>query len=163
MITEYKSTNPWFIDPNICPISFTCTITRSVTPTFTYPKCPPPSDSSTFSSLSSTGVFTFGTIDKVTYPPGLYTVLIFGKVGTLSKSATMRISLIDPCPTTTLTFTDPVPYVNYTYYLNDPVKEFTTTSTKLINKSTPVDCGAYSIVFFNSVDKSPVDSAIFDV
>ena len=107
LTTDYKTTNPWIVSPVTCPITFTCTFTRTG---YSFPKCPPPTDANTsVSSLSSAGVFSFNTIDKVTYPPGTYRITVSGKAGNLSKSTATNIVLVDPCPTTTLSFINPEP------------------------------------------------------
>ena len=79
------------------------------------------------------------------------------------QTVPFTINIADPCKTTTLAFTSPVPYVSTTYYLKDPSFEFKTLPETIVSKGTAFDCGPYSIVFFNTKDNSPVDRTIFDV
>ena len=54
------------------------------------------------------------------YLPGTYTFKITGEVGNKSAFTTFVMTLIDPCPTTTLTIIQPDPFVDKTYILRAP-------------------------------------------
>ena len=66
---------------------------------------------------SITGNYEFYSIDMANYLPGSYTFSITGTVGTKSATATFVMTLVDPCPTTILTITDPDPFSDQTYIL----------------------------------------------
>ena len=57
-----------------------------------------------------TGNYDFYSIDMANYLPGQYTFEITGTVGTKSASATFVMTLVDPCPTATLTIINPGPF-----------------------------------------------------
>ena len=77
------------------------------------------------------------------------------------------ITIADACETASLAFFNPVPYISKTYYLHDPSFELYQAPEKFIGKKqlslTDVDCGPYSIVFFNSNNNKAVSSTLFDV
>lgn len=74
-----------------------------------------------------TGHHEFYSTDMAKYPPGDYTFEITGTLGTantsgaISKKITFVMTLVDPCPTTTLTISSL--FVDKTYTLRDPLIE----------------------------------------
>ena len=60
----------------------------------------------------ATGSYQFYSIDMANYLPGAYTFKITGTVGNKSASATFVMTLVDPCPTTTLTIIQPDPFAD---------------------------------------------------
>ena len=58
------------------------------------------------------GNYEFYSIDMANYLPGSYTFEITGTVGTKSATATFVMTLVDPCPTTLLTITQPDPFID---------------------------------------------------
>ena len=51
------------------------------------------------------------------YPTGAYTFTITGTVGAKSVTETFVMTLVDPCPGTTLTIKQPDPFADKTYVL----------------------------------------------
>ena len=100
---------PFIIDPANCgPIIYTCeVISGSRTDLCSF------NDGSTSGSFDSvTGDFHFNSIDTVNFLPGTYTFKIIGTEGSLSAFETFTVTLVDPCPTSTLTFINPSPFVD---------------------------------------------------
>ena len=59
---------------------------------------------------TNSGNYEFYSVDMANYKPGAYTFEITGTVGTKSTKATFVMLLVDPCPTTVLTITQPDPF-----------------------------------------------------
>ena len=144
--------NSWNIEPAGCvpEISFICEN---------------PSGPVGFSDLCAgglfddkSGAFTFSTSDKATYPPGVYTIIITGVVGSGSDTLTLLVTFVDPCPTTPLTLTPGFPALT-AYGLGDPQQAFDWNFDSL-TKETLVDCGTPIFTFFYS-DDSNIDTLLF--
>ena len=116
----------------------------------------------------NTREFSLTTIDKDTYKPGLYKLRITGTVtgdlASVSDSEVIKIRLVDPCPTTTLTLNNLSPItgpIQYTLRDGDLDTPWSSSSpSELLTKDTLVDCGAptYEIVKDNG---KAIQTAIF--
>ena len=72
------------------------------------------------------------------------------------------MTLVDPCPTTTLTINQPDPFADKTYVLRAAQINQIWNINNLVTKATAVDCGALSVEFFNDVSgMTTLDSDIF--
>ena len=72
---------------------------------------------------SNTGIWTLATVDKVTYPPGLYSMTITAAFKDYPKSSTstmFTINLIDPCATAAIT--EDAYSATYAYDLVTPIE-----------------------------------------
>ncbi len=99
---------PFVVSPPICLFTYSCSVTTGSTQDL----CAI-SDGSTHGVFDPiTGNYQFYSIDMVKYKPGQYTFEITGTVGTKSASATFVMTLVDPCPTTTLTIIQPDPFAD---------------------------------------------------
>ena len=58
------------------------------------------------------GSYEFYSTDMANYKPGSYTFEITGTVGSKSAKTTFIMTLVDPCPTTQLTITQPDPFMD---------------------------------------------------
>ena len=96
-----------------------------------------------------TGNYEFYSIEMANYEPGSYTFEITGTVGTKSATATFVMTLVDPCPTTVLTITQPDPFSDQTYILRAEQIDQSWDINNLIEKATLVDCGALTVEFIN--------------
>ena len=95
--------SPFVVEPPVCTFVYSCAMTSGLR-----------TDLCSLSDVSTHGVFDpitgnfeFYSIDMANYLPGAYTFEITGTVGTKSATATFVMTLIDPCPTTILTITNP--------------------------------------------------------
>ena len=137
--------NPFLVSPPICSFTYSCTVTKGSR----LDLCSI-SDGSTHGVFDPiTGNYEFYSIDMANYLPGQYTFEIKGIVGTKSSSSTFVMTLVDPCPTTTLTIKQPDPFTDKTYILRAPQINQFWDINKLITKATAVDCGALTVEFFN--------------
>lgn len=109
---------------------------------------------------TSSGNFSFETIDKATYPPGIYTFVITGTVGSGSDSVTISVTIIDPCLTTQLSLEASFPALTV-YTLRDPIKNVLSWNPdSILNKATPNDCGTPIFKFLNE-DSSDFNVSLF--
>ena len=95
------------------------------------------------------------------YPPGDYEFRIRGTVGnlnTLKEETTIRIRLVDPCPTVGTAFKNPLPFTDLTYVLGKP--KIVVPFEELFKIDTLVDCGTIKYEFVTE-DGSPVDETLF--
>ena len=100
-------------DASVCPITYSCQVIGPNSDVCSK------TDGDTVATFSTTtGDYSFISIDKVNYPPGEYEFTITGTVGLKSVTATFVMTLVDPCPTTQLTIHNP--FVDKTYILRDP-------------------------------------------
>ena len=98
----------------------------------------------------------------VFFKPGEYTFKITGTVGTKSAKTTFMMTLVDPCPTTTLTIINLDFFTDQTYILRDPKIDQLWDIDNLITKSTMVDCGSLSVDFFNDdEEQTTLDPDLF--
>ena len=101
---------PFEVDPSECPVTYTCALESGQADICTGVEA-------TFDS--QIGDYQFQTTDMVEYPPGTYSLLITGTVGSRSDSFIMTVKFVDPCPSTLLTLiTSPI-IDDYTYTLRD--------------------------------------------
>ena len=91
--------NDFIVEPPVCPFVYTCAMTAGSRMDLC--AINDGDTSAVFDQL--TGNYEFYSIDKANYLPGQYTFEITGTVGTKSAKATFVMTLVDPCPTTTLT------------------------------------------------------------
>ena len=99
-------------------------------------------------------------IDMAQYPAGVYTIEITGTVGIKVVSFKVDVELMDPClgaPVTLL----PSPINDDTYILRDPFQTQIWRFGKVFTIDTLVDCGPVHVDFFNAVDQTPLDVALF--
>ncbi len=92
------------VDPtaSVCPITYSCSVSGPRTDICSI------SDGATVASFDSvTGNYEFKSIDMANYPAGAYVFTITGTVGAKSVMETFVMTLVDPCPTTTLTIIQP--------------------------------------------------------
>ena len=82
-----------------CPIAYSCLVTASPAGVDI---CSILVGASSATFDSTGGVYTLTTHDMATYPPGEYTLQIRGSVGSNSDSASIVVTLVDPCPSTLL-------------------------------------------------------------
>ena len=107
---------PFVVSPPICSFTYTCSVTAGSR----LDLCAI-ADGSTHGVFDPiTGNYQFYSIDMAKYLPGQYTFEITGTVGTKSAFATFVMTLVDPCPTTTLTIIQPDPFADKTYILRAP-------------------------------------------
>ena len=105
--------NPYVVEPPICSFTYSCTVTVGSR----LDLCAI-ADGDTHGVFDPiTGNYEFYSIDMANYPAGQYTFEITGTVGNKSDTATFVMTLVDPCPTTTLTIIDPDPFADQTYIL----------------------------------------------
>ena len=102
----YKSTvrtsvlftlSQFVVDPiaSICPITYSCAVAGSRTDICSI------TESDTAATFdSTTGDYTFTSIDMANYLPGDYVFTITGTVGAKSVTSEWTMTLVDPCPTT---------------------------------------------------------------
>ena len=103
------------MEPSICTFTYSCAVTVGQRTDL----CAI-ADGTTHGVFDSiTGNYEFYSTDMANYKPGQYTFEITGTVGTKSASATFVMTLVDPCPTTTLTIIEPDPFEDKTYILRD--------------------------------------------
>jgi len=136
---------PFVVSPPICSFTYSCSVTAG-----TRLDLCAIADGSThgvFDPIS--GNYQFYSIDMANYLPGQYTFEITGTVGTKSASATFVMTLVDPCPTTTLTIIEPDPFADQTYILRAAQIDQIWNIDNLITKVTAVNCGALTVEFFN--------------
>lgn len=120
------------------------------------------SDGSTHGVFSKvTGNYEFYSIDMPNFKPGAYTFEITGTVGTKSASATFVMTLVDPCPTTTLTINNPVPFIKETYILRDAQINRSWDMDKILSRVTLVDCGPVTVTFSDTNTGTTPDAVIF--
>ena len=90
---------PFVVSPPICSFTYTCSVTAGSR----LDLCAI-ADGSTHGVFDPiTGNYQFYSIDMAKYPAGVYTFTIKGTVGSKSVTETFVMTLVDPCPTTTLT------------------------------------------------------------
>ena len=99
---------PFVVSPPICVFTYSCSVTSGSR----LDLCAIAHDSThgVFDPIS--GNYQFYSINKTNFLPGQYTFEIKGTVGTKSASATFVMTLIDPCPTTTLSIIQPDPFAD---------------------------------------------------
>ena len=122
------------------------------------------SDSATSTSGSFdpvTGNYSFKTYDLQSFPAGSYTFRITGTADILSTSQTFIMTLVDPCPTSTLTLIEPSLFTDQVAWRReDSVLSWSTGF--LVTQSATVDCGVVEIEFFNDDStESALDQTIF--
>jgi len=71
------------------------------------------------SIVAISGVWTFESVDMVSYPPGTYTIRITGTSGNEVQFFETDVVLVDPCPTVDLGL-KANPFTDQTYNLFDP-------------------------------------------
>ena len=101
-------------DASVCPITYSCSVSGPNTNI-----CDTSAADGAAIFDTTTGGYTFETLDLVTYPEGDYVFTITGKVGLKEVSSTFTMTVVDPCPTTTLTINNPVPFMTGEYVLRD--------------------------------------------
>ena len=94
---------PFKVEPEICDVIYTCKMLSG-----------PRKDLCAINEGTTHGVFDtitgdykFYSTNMVDYPVGDYTFEITGTVGTKSATITFVMTLVDPCPTATLTINNP--------------------------------------------------------
>ena len=99
----------YVVDPDatVCPITYSCAVDGSRTDICSI------TDGATVANFDPvTGNYDFTSIDMANYPAGPYTFTITGTVGAKSVTETFVITLVDPCPTTSLTIIDTDPFTD---------------------------------------------------
>lgn len=92
-------------DASVCPITYSCAVAGPRTDICSIV------DGATVANFDPvTGNYDFTSIDMANYPAGSYTFTITGTVGAKAVSETFVMTLVDPCPTTTLTIIEPDPF-----------------------------------------------------
>ena len=92
------------------------------------------------------------------FPPGSYTFKITGTAENVSAYETFIITLVDPCPSSTLTLL-PSPFTDQVVWRHEDVSQQYAISN-LATQSVEVDCGDFAVEFFND-DLSALDESIF--
>jgi len=90
----------YVVDPaaSVCPITYSCSVSGPRTDICSI------TDGATVANFNPvTGNYDFKSIDMAKYPVGAYKFMITGTVGAKSVAETFVMTLVDPCPTTTLT------------------------------------------------------------
>jgi hypothetical protein len=98
---------------------------------------------------SATGEYTFSSEDMETYSPGDYKIRITGTVvegDSISDSIDFVMTLVDPCPTASLTLKQS-PFSDAVHYLRDGTEYQEWQFSALVSSSTNVNCGAYGLTF----------------
>ena len=127
----------------VCPITYSCSVSGPRTDICSI------LDGATVANFDPvTGNYDFQSVDMANYPAGAYNFTIKGTVGAKSVTETFVMTLVDPCPTTTLTIKQPDPFTDKTYVLRAPQINQIWDINKLITKATAVDCGALTVEFF---------------
>ena len=99
----------------VCPITYSCSVSGPRTDICSI------LDGATVANFDPvTGNYDFQSVDMANYPAGAYTFTIKGTVGAKSVTETFVMTLVDPCPTTTLTINQPDPFTDKTYVLRAP-------------------------------------------
>ena len=104
----------YVVDPaaSVCPITYSCSVSGPRSDICSI------SDGATAANFDPvTGNYDFESIDMANYPAGAYTFTITGTVGAKSVTKTFVMTLVDPCPSTTLTIKQPDPFADKTYVL----------------------------------------------
>ena len=104
----------YVVDPaaSVCPIIYSCSVSGPSSDICSI------SDGATVANFDPvTGNYDFKSIDMAIYPTGAYTFTITGTVGAKSATETFVMTLVDPCPSTTLTIKQPDPFADKTYVL----------------------------------------------
>jgi hypothetical protein len=110
-----------------------------------------------------TGAYTFKSTDVANFKPGSYTFEITGTVGTKSDISTFTVSLVDPCPTASLTLQEGI-FADMEYFLRDSSSSETFTTSSMLSSSTPADCGPITVEFYNdNLSKSALDAELFNI
>lgn len=152
--------NPWVVEPPVCAIEYSCRTTGSpMTPLVDLCDF---NDGDTVGNFDAiTGNYSFKTIDLAKYPPGDYVFEVTGTVGNRSVSKTFTLTLVDPCPTATLTLN--VPLIDKEYTLRDPQVDQTWNTNTVLTKDTQADCGPITAILYNWDNRSaPLDSILSD-
>ena len=114
---------------------------------------------------TSTGDFEFYTTELDAFQPGTYIVTITATSGTLNVDTTFTLTLVDPCPSATLSINTLIFSGTFTYYLRDPLQSYNWVESQVATISgvdPQVDCGAYDVVFFEDDGfETPLDSIVF--
>ena len=149
--------DPFVVQPPICSFKYSCKVSLgdrkdlcAITDNDTH---------GVFSEV--TGNYEFYSFDMANYKAGSYTFEITGTVGIKSASATFVMTLVDPCPTTTLTINNPATFIDQTYILRDAQINRTWDIDSILSRDTLVDCGPVSVSFKNNNGAAP-DSALFE-
>ena len=149
---------PFDVVPSICTVTYSCSILNGP---FAGP-CAFVSGTTVATFDSSTGNFSFSSIDTANYSPGLYSFEITGTVGTKSDKVIISVELIGPCSTAEITLL-PSPVSDDTYILRDPLQTQTWSYTDVLTIDTGVDCGPITVEFFNEdATFTNLDAALFD-
>ena len=82
-----------------------------------------------------------------TYVAGVYTIQITSTIGSVSNFVTFDLTLVDPCPTATITL-NPSPFVDETDDLGAPETTQPWDLSAMGTLNTNVNCGAYEFEFY---------------
>jgi len=86
------------------------------------------------------------------YSPGEYMVTIRGTSGTIAPVSTnivLKLVLVDPCPTATITHLQQHPFGDVTYPLGSKAIAQAFLVSDLVTLSTSVDCGPIVLEFID--------------
>jgi len=149
---------PYSVDPDasVCPITYSCAVAGPRTDI-----CSKADGDTVATFNTATGGYTFTSYDMANYPPGAYTFTITGTVGAKSATSTFVMTLVDPCPTTTLTIHNPASFIDQNYVLRDPKIERTWDLAAIVTRETPVNCGALKLEFTDLNTQTLPDADIF--
>jgi len=148
--------NPFIANPGICTPVYSCNMVSG--PSLDLCAKADGTTQGVFSVI--TGNYEFYSTDMAKYPPGDYTFEITATLGSISKKITFVMTLVDPCPTTTLTINSP--FVPKLYTLRDPQIDQSWNINSIVSKATAVDCGPLAVDFFNDdATESSLDTSIF--
>ena len=142
---------PFTISPGACAIAYSCTKTYGSISSCTESSPPPLTFATTWDGFE----FNLAVGEMVELAPGTYAMNIDAVGGTnldVSASHTFTITLVDPCPASTLAMMGLGPWSGqnvYTYILRDPSNTWTWNNFDLAsNLSTVIDCGPFEVSFF---------------
>jgi hypothetical protein len=114
---------------------------------------------STFNS--QTGQFTFQSADKVNFPPGNYDYTITATIGSMSKSVTFTLSLLDPCSQATLSIgVNPFAAGSFTYVLRSQALNLPFDRNTMATSTTTVNCGTPVVSIMTSHGSTQIDNVI---
>ena len=148
--------NPFIANPGICTPVYSCNMVLG--PRLDLCAKADGTTQGVFSVI--TGNYEFYSSDMANYPPGDYTFEVTATLGSISNKITFVMTLVDPCPTTTLTINSP--FVPKLYTLRDPQIDQSWNINSIVSKATAVDCGPLAVDFFNDdATKSSLDASIF--
>ena len=154
--------NPFTVDPPVCgPVTtYSCSIFMGSRTDL----CSISEGSTTGTFDPQTGNYQFSSTDMKNFLPGTYVFKIEGTIenmhGSQSVYAEFSLTLVNPCPESTLSLL-PSPFADTEVWRRED-STLGWTIADMVTSSTTLDCGLISVEFFNDNEqKSELDSSMF--